>query len=91
MNNLSASEIVSQAKGMLTPNAGIIALANRDRCIMDEEHTRYPYKNEGGCPDYQRCSDEQYMLACLATRTATDLADWAVDTYYEALGGNSID
>jgi len=82
---LNAKEIIVQAKTLTAPNKGIVALVDKDCCIMDELCCHFPYKREGGCLDYNRCSDDEYMLACLATRDATQLADWVIGVYSEAL------
>jgi len=82
---LNAREIIEQAKTLNAPNKGIVALVNKDCCIMDELCCRYPYKSEGGCLDYNRCSDDEYMLACLTTRDASQLAQWVMEAYSEAL------
>jgi len=82
---LNAKEIIVQAKTLTAPNKGIVALVDKDCCIMDELCCSYPYKSEGGCLDYNRCSDGEYMLVCLTTRDATQLAEWAIETYSEAL------
>ena len=82
---LDARAIIARAKSSGLPDKGVTAITYRDRCIMDDENTLYPYKCEGGCPDYGRCSDDQYMLACLATRDADQVAEWVVGVYNEVI------
>ena len=83
--NFDARAIIARAKSSGSLDKGVTAIANCDRCIMDDENTLYPYKCEGGCPDYERCFDDQYMLACLATRDADQIADWVIRVYNEAI------
>lgn len=82
---MNANEIIFEAKSLCVPNAGIKALANYDCCIMDETCEPYPYKDEGRCPDWKRCDDPEYMLACLASRNSEQISEWVVDVYNAAM------
>lgn len=78
---MNATEIIKHVNNIYKADAGIDALTKTDCCIMDEIHTRYPYKDICGCPDFNKCDDPQYMLACLATRRPEQLSQWVIDTY----------
>lgn len=82
---MNANDIILQAKSLYTPNAGIKALVKYDCCIMDETCEPYPYKEEGCCPDWRRCDDSEYMLACLASRNPEQISEWVVDVYNLAM------
>lgn len=82
---MNANDIILEAKSMFTPNAGIEALIKCDCCIMDETCEPYPYKAEGCCPDWNRCDDSEYMLACLASRNPEQISEWVVDVYIAAM------
>lgn len=82
---MNANDIILEAKSMFTPNAGIEALIKCDCCIMDETCEPYPYKEEGCCPDWNRCDDSEYMLACLASRNPEQVSEWVVDVYNAAM------
>ena len=83
---LNAEQIISEANTLCVPNAGITALVKYDCCIMDESCEPYLYKEEGRCPDYNRCDDESYMLACLSSRNSHQIAQWVVDAYNSTMG-----
>lgn len=82
---MTTQELFEAIKKTYRPNKGIIAIAQKDCCIMDELCTCYPYKEKGRCPDYNRCDDEEYLLACLATRSPEEISPWVVTTYSEAM------
>lgn len=83
---MNANEIILEAKSLSVPDAGIEALVKCDCCIMDEACEPHPYKEEGCCPDWKRCDDSEYMLACLASRNPEQIAAWVVDVYNSAMG-----
>lgn len=82
---MTAEELITEANKINKSNAGIRALIRKDCCIMDEECSRFPYKVEGGCPDYKKCDCGSFMLACLATRNPDQLAPWVPEVYNTAL------
>lgn len=82
---MNVNDIILEAKSLLTPNAGIEALVKCDCCIMDETCEPHPYKEEGCCPDWKRCDDPEYMLACLASRNPEQISEWVVDVYNAAI------
>lgn len=82
---MNAEEIIKEAKSICNANAGIKALVKKDYCIMDELYTQFPYKAKDRCPDYEKCDCRSFMLACVATRTPDQLADWAIDAYSSAM------
>ena len=84
---MNAEVLIKTARNLCGADAGVEALADRDRCIMDECYDRPQYKCEGGCLDYLKCSDPDYILACLATRQPEQLASWVVDTYIKGISG----
>lgn len=78
---MNASDTILEAKSLYTPNAGIKTLVKYDCCIRDETCEPYPNKEEGRRPDWRRCDDPEYMLACLASRNPLQIAEWVVDAY----------
>lgn len=82
---LNAAEIIEEVKTLHSPNPGILALVKYDCCIMDETCEPYPYKEDGQCPDWNRCDDATYMLACISTRNPEQLSQWVIDIYNSAM------
>ena len=78
-----ACQVIQFAKSLIKPDAFVAALTKKDWCIMDELYCHFPYKEHGGCPDYERCDCCDYMLACLSTRDPEQIADWVVTAYNE--------
>lgn len=83
---LNAEQVIKEVNALHVPNAGIIDLVRYDCCIMDERCEMYPYREDGRCPDYNRCDDASYMLACLSSRNSHQVAQWVVDVYNSAMG-----
>ena len=78
---LNAEQLIEEANALTSPNAGIQALADMDYCIMDEIGTSCPYKEENRCPDFRRCSESGFMLACVQSRTPDQIANWVIEAY----------
>ena len=85
MVNRNAEELLKEVQKISKSNAGVQALADSDCCIMDKTYEPYPYKEDGRCPDFNRCDDSEYMLACLQSRNPLQLADWVIEKYYSAM------
>ncbi len=85
----NTEQLIKEVSALTSPNAGIEALVATDYCIMDETGTTCPYKEENRCPDYKRCDDSEYMLACLQSRDPDQIASWAIEVYYTAMDSNN--
>lgn len=82
---LNAAQIIKEVNTLTSSNAGINGLVDANYCIMDEMGASCVYKEEGGCPDYKRCDDAEYMLACVQSRSPDQIADWAIEKYNAAM------